>query len=91
MTTEQRVTYCRICEALCGVVATVEDGRLIELRPDDDNPLSRGRVCPKGIAMADVRKRCRQGVDPSAPECGGGFDDEVSWTLRWRTFRNVCA
>ena len=43
-TTEQHVTYCRICEALCGVIATVEDGRLVTLRPDDDNPLSRGRV-----------------------------------------------
>ena len=47
MSAEQRVTYCRICEALCGLVATVENGRLTQLRPDEDNPLSRGRVCPK--------------------------------------------
>jgi len=50
MAVEQRVTYCRICEALCGLIATVEDGRLHSLRPDPDNPLSRGRACPKGIA-----------------------------------------
>ncbi|WP_299563229.1 hypothetical protein [uncultured Mycolicibacterium sp.] len=25
---EQRVTYRRICEPLCGLIATVEDGRL---------------------------------------------------------------
>ena len=28
MASEQHVTFCRICEPLCGMVATVEDGRL---------------------------------------------------------------
>ena len=52
---EQKVTFCRICEPLCGMVATVEDGRVIKLRPDPDHPLSRGYACPKGIAMAEVQ------------------------------------
>ena len=30
MATEQKITYCRICEPLCGLIATVEDGRLTE-------------------------------------------------------------
>lgn len=55
MAAEGRVTYCRICEPLCGLVATVEDGRLVRLRPDDDHPLSRGFACPKGIAMTDIQ------------------------------------
>ncbi len=37
------------------LIATVEDGRLLSLRPDDDHPLSRGRACPKGIAFAEVQ------------------------------------
>ena len=45
---EERVTYCRICEPLCGMVATVEDGRLTKLRPDDDHPLSAGFRLPEG-------------------------------------------
>jgi hypothetical protein len=32
MGAEERVTYCRICEPLCGLVATVEDGRVTKLR-----------------------------------------------------------
>ena len=28
MSTEERTTFCRICEPLCGMIATVEDGRL---------------------------------------------------------------
>lgn len=78
MTTEQHVTYCRICEALCGVIATVEDGRLVTLRPDDDNPLSRGRVCPKGIAMADVQNDPDRVLTPLRRRPDGGFD-EVDW------------
>ena len=36
---EQKVTFCRICEPLCGMVATVEDGRVVKLRPDPDHPV----------------------------------------------------
>ena len=52
---EQKITFCRICEPLCGMVATVDDGRVVKLRPDPDHPLSRGYACPKGIAMADIQ------------------------------------
>ena len=51
---EELKTYCRICEPLCGMVATVEDGELTQLRPDKDHPLSKGFACPKGIAFAEV-------------------------------------
>jgi anaerobic selenocysteine-containing dehydrogenase len=52
--TEQKTTFCRICEPLCGMVATVEDGRLVALRPDKDHPLSSGFACQKGIAFTEV-------------------------------------
>ena len=55
MAVEERVTFCRICEPLCGMVATVEDGRLTQLRPDREHPLSRGYACPKGIALEDIQ------------------------------------
>ena len=53
---EQRVTFCRICEAAtAGWSPTVDDGRVTQLRPDPDHPLSRGYACPKGIAMTEVQ------------------------------------
>lgn len=52
--TEFRTTYCRICESLCGMVAEVDDGRLVSLRPDKDHPLSAGFACQKGIAFTEV-------------------------------------
>lgn len=36
------------------MIATVEDGRLVALRPDKDHPVSQGFACPKGIAFADL-------------------------------------
>ncbi|MCV7286579.1 molybdopterin-dependent oxidoreductase [Mycolicibacterium wolinskyi] len=51
---EHKATFCRICEPLCGMIATVEDGRLTALRPDKDHPLSAGFACQKGIAFAEV-------------------------------------
>ena len=47
-------TFCRICEPLCGMIATVDDGRLIALRPDKEHPLSAGFACQKGIAFTEV-------------------------------------
>ncbi|CAN5689024.1 hypothetical protein BH11ACT6_BH11ACT6_50370 [soil metagenome] len=29
---ENKITFCRICEPLCGMIATVEAGRLVSLR-----------------------------------------------------------
>jgi formate dehydrogenase len=51
---EEKVTFCRICEPLCGMIATVDGGRLVGLRPDRDNPHSKGFCCTKGVAMAQV-------------------------------------
>jgi anaerobic selenocysteine-containing dehydrogenase len=51
---EQKPTFCRICEPLCGMVATVDDGRLVALRPDKDHPLSAGFACQKGIAFTEI-------------------------------------
>ena len=52
---EHKPTFCRICEPLCGMVATVEDGRLVALRPDKEHPLSSGFACQKGIAFTEVQ------------------------------------
>ena len=36
------------------MIATVEDGRLVALRPDREHPLSSGFACQKGIAFTEV-------------------------------------
>jgi len=45
---------CTICEATCGIAVTVDGGRIVEVRGDDADPFSRGYICPKATALADV-------------------------------------
>src|SRR4051794_34970271 len=78
MEAEQKVTFCRICEAHCGMVATVEDGRVTKLRPDPDHPLSAGYACPKGIAMTDVQNDPDRVLHPLRKTSTGEFE-RVSW------------
>ena len=79
MAVEQRVTFCRICEPLCGMIATVEDGEVTQLRPDPDNPLSRGYACPKGIAMTEVQNDPDRVLRPLKRTGGPGEFEPVSW------------
>src|SRR3954471_10934885 len=75
---EQVVTFCRICEAYCGMVATVENDVVTRLRPDPDHPLSTGYACPKGIAMTDVQNDPDRVLHPLRKRPDGEFE-RVSW------------
>src|SRR3954462_12859216 len=77
---ERVVTFCRICEAHCGLVATVEDGRVTQLRPDPDHPLSSGYACPKGIAMTDVQNDPDRVLHPLRKTASGEFEP-VTWEV----------
>jgi anaerobic selenocysteine-containing dehydrogenase len=77
---EQKVTFCRICEPLCGMVATVEGDRITKLRPDPEHPLSRGYACPKGIAMQEVQNDPDRVTHPLRRTAEGGFE-RVSWEV----------
>lgn len=75
---EHKTTYCRICESLCGMVAEVEDRRLVSLRPDKEHPLSAGFACQKGIAFTEVVNDPDRVTTPLRRRPDGGFD-QVSW------------
>ena len=76
-TAEQIRTFCRLCEAGCGLVATVEDGRLAQLRGDDDHPGTQGYACSKGIRSVDVHHDPDRVRHPQR-RTADGFED-VSW------------
>ncbi len=41
---------------MCGLVLTVEDDRVVAVRGDDDDPFSRGFMCPKGPALVALHE-----------------------------------
>ncbi|MBB4613025.1 molybdopterin-containing oxidoreductase family protein [Novosphingobium taihuense] len=73
------VTYCRICEALCGLIARVEGGKIVRILPDRANPHSRGHICVKGPALADVAYDPDRVTAPLKRIGGPGEFAAVSW------------
>lgn len=45
---------CNLCEAMCGLLVTLEEGRITNIRGNPKDVLSRGHLCPKGPALAEV-------------------------------------
>ncbi|MFO0750561.1 MAG: molybdopterin-dependent oxidoreductase [Myxococcota bacterium] len=48
------LTTCSLCEASCGLVIDVDGGAVKKIRGDADDPLSRGHICPKAVALQDI-------------------------------------
>ena len=78
MNVERKRTFCRVCEPACGMVATVEDGRLTKLEADRDHPVSKGFVCNKGIYGADLHNDPDRLRHPLRRTADGEFE-AVSW------------
>ena len=51
---EKRIGVCNLCEAICGLEITIEGREVVGVRGNPADPLSRGHVCPKGVAIGDV-------------------------------------
>ena len=44
---------CRGCHGGCVHILTVEDGKVVKVRPDPDAPLNMGRGCEKGLTIIE--------------------------------------
>ncbi len=47
---------CHLCEAMCGVVIEHQDGKVFSIKGDEEDPLSRGHICPKAVALSDLHE-----------------------------------
>ncbi len=45
---------CHLCEANCGIIVTTQAREILSIKGDPDDPLSRGHICPKATAIADL-------------------------------------
>ena len=74
----EATAICRFCHATCGLVATLEDGRVTRLIGDIDNPMYAGYSCVKGRnyhAFHDAPSRLRA---PLRRRNDGGFESAPS-------------
>jgi anaerobic selenocysteine-containing dehydrogenase len=77
---EAKQLFCGICEASCGLVATVVGDDVVKLRPDPEHPNSQGFACSKGIAFPAVRTDPDRVLEPLRREPDGSFT-AVSWDV----------
>ena len=49
-----RITTCPLCEAMCGLLVEVDGRRIRSVHGDPEDPFSRGYICPKAAALADL-------------------------------------
>lgn len=54
MSTRTQLTFCRICEATCGLRATIDGSRVVALEPDEEHVASKGYACIKGLRYHEI-------------------------------------
>ncbi|MCX8126203.1 MAG: molybdopterin-dependent oxidoreductase, partial [Dehalococcoidia bacterium] len=48
-------TFCgRLCGGTCGIIVTVDKGRIIHIKGDPDSPFNHGAICPKGRSFKEI-------------------------------------
>ena len=68
---------CNLCEAICGLEIKLENGQIKSIRGDKDDPVSKGHICPKAVALQDIYNdpdRLRTPIKKT----GDGWQ-EISW------------
>jgi anaerobic selenocysteine-containing dehydrogenase len=69
---------CHLCEAGCGLLFEVDHNQILSVKPDHDDPMSQGYVCPKGMAIADIHHDPDRLRRPMRRKADGSFE-EISW------------
>ena len=64
---------------LCGMLVTVEDGQLVEVAGDPDNPDSRGFLCVRGHASREIIGNPQRLLTPLARDRRDAPFREVTW------------
>jgi anaerobic selenocysteine-containing dehydrogenase len=71
------VATCPLCEASCGILVDVEGGHIRSVRGDENDPFSRGYICPKAAALPDLHDDPDRLRAPLVRD--GSVWREVSW------------
>ncbi|QCL74818.1 2Fe-2S iron-sulfur cluster binding domain-containing protein [Agrobacterium tumefaciens] len=74
--------YCTLCRSRCGTLNVVDDGRLVEVRPNPSHPTGKA-ICPKGRAAPEIAHSARRLTTPlrrtrAKSDMDPGFEP-ISW------------
>jgi len=68
---------CNLCEAMCGLEIQHQNGEIISIKGDKNDPLSRGHICPKAVALQDIYQDPDRLKTPMKRT--GDTWEEISW------------
>jgi anaerobic selenocysteine-containing dehydrogenase len=85
MVTQRKITFCRICEATCGLQVDVEDNRIVEIKPDREHVVSQGYACVKGTRYASIQHSPDRILNPMK-RVGNDWHD-ITWSQSERAYR----
>ncbi len=68
---------CNLCEAICGLEIRIENNQIRSIKGDKADPISKGHICPKAVALQDIYNDPDRLRTPSKKTAGGW--QEISW------------
>lgn len=79
---------CPLCEAMCGLRVTVENGRVAGVRGNPDDAWSAGHICPKGATLGQLHDDPDRLRAPMVRTADGSFR-EVGWAEAYEEVERV--
>ena len=82
MSRRRHYRACHLCEAICGLVIETSGDDIVSIKGDPDDPLSRGHICPKAVALRDIHEdpdRLRRPVKKQVDADGRVSWQEIGW------------
>ncbi len=73
---------CHLCEAICGLIIETNADQIVSIKGDPDDPMSRGHICPKAVALQDIHSdpdRLRKPVRRVTGTNGRSEWQQISW------------
>jgi len=69
---------CNICEAMCGIEIAYQGNEILSIKGDVNDPLSKGHICPKAVALQDFYEDPDRLRKPMRKTERGDWE-EISW------------
>ncbi len=71
-------TVCVLCSHNCGIRVDVAAGRIVDVRPDDRNPITAGYICNKAVTVPHYAHHGQRVEFPLKKKPDGSFE-RISW------------
>lgn len=81
-------SICQECTVGCGLIAYLKSGGIVDIHGDRDHPVSRGRLCARGIAFAQGLNSPERITCPAFRESSGAPFETLKG---WETALDLCA